>query len=96
MKAILELLKDNEALAGKLRTAESVDAAAKILAEAAAEADKQVDVGEIKKFLQQRPKPSEQLSEKELMSVAGGALPKKTDLCSIACCATCPHSQIIY
>ncbi len=93
MKAILDLLQNNAPLTAKLKTADSVESAAKMLAAASKERGQSVNVIELSAWLAQRPKSNpEGLSDDELQSVSGGALPKTSDIC----CFTCRTSKVLW
>lgn len=101
MQSILDLLRNDPALIEKLKSATSVDDAAKLLVDAAKQRGQNLKLSEVAHFLTHRPKSDPQaLSDDELQAVSGGAIKttletKLTD-CSKVCCYTCRTSSIYY
>jgi hypothetical protein len=94
VKAILELLHNNEPLTAQLQKATSIDNAASIVVEAAKQRGQKFDVSEVTGFFAQRPKTNpEALSEEELEAVSGGRMRCSVVLSDI-CCYTCRTSEV--
>ena len=94
MKAILDLLHNNEPLAVQLRAATSTENATSIIIDAAKQRGQSFDKTEVAEFFAHRPKTNpEALSEEELETVSGGQMACSVVLSDI-CCYTCRTSQV--